>query len=392
MRWRVVLVAAACASVSQAFGRFTYSLLLTDARDDLGISNTVAGTLGSANLAGYLAGTLVVSVLVGRLGLRRTTRVGVVGVTAGLLLLSWGPSVPWVFLGLVITGVFGAAVWITAPGLATAGLEPSRRGRAIGVVGAGIGLGIVAASLLQAAVGDGAWRTVYRIESGVAVVVTVLAFVTMRGAVPVSRGQAGLAAIRQVPRWRALLWSYALFALAMTLFMTFLVAVLKEDAGWSPSSAALAFTAVGLGTVVGGPVFGPMSDRYGRSRVLGLAFAVVALTSLVVPTGGRPWALIASFAFGGAFTGVPTTVAARIRDHVDAESFGAAFGVATLAFGVGLTVGPQLGGVLGDLTGSFRPGFVLAAVSAAVGAVLTIERGARPADEASVLEQSPGSD
>ncbi|MPY96374.1 MAG: MFS transporter, partial [Acidimicrobiia bacterium] len=376
MRWRVVLVAMACAGVSQAFGRFSYSLLLTDVRDDLGISNTVAGTLGSANLAAYLVGTLVVSVVVGRAGLSRTTRIGVTGVAAGLLLLSWGPSVPWAFVGLVTTGLFGAAVWITAPGLATAGLDPSRRGTAIGIVGTGIGLGIVATSVLEATVGEGNWRSVYRIEAAVAVVVAVLALVTMRGGAPVSSGLAGLAAVRQVPRWRPLLWTYGLFAMSMSLFMTFLVAVLEEDAGWSSSSAALAFTALGVGTVVGGALFGPMSDRWGRPRVLALALTVVAVTAVVVPTGSRPWAILASFAFGAAFTGVPTTVAARISDHVRAESFGAAFGVATLAFGAGLTVGPQLGGVLGDVTGSFRPGFAVAAVCAAAGAVLSVERGA----------------
>jgi predicted MFS family arabinose efflux permease len=181
-----------------------------------------------------------------------------------------------------------------------------------------------------------------------------------------------------VPGWRRLLWAYGLFAMGMSLFVSFMVAALEEDAGWSSSSASLAFTAVGVGTVVGGPVFGPLSDRLGRAMVLVIAFSIMAVTALVLPTGARPWSLLAAFCFGAAFTGVPTTIAARVSDHVAAESFGAAFGVATLSFGVGLMIGPQLGGLIGDVAGSFRPVFVLSAACAVAGAVLSWDRSDRP--------------
>ena len=46
--WGVVILVALGAAVAQAFGRFTYSVLLPAVRDDLGVSNTVAGLLGTA--------------------------------------------------------------------------------------------------------------------------------------------------------------------------------------------------------------------------------------------------------------------------------------------------------------------------------------------------------
>ncbi|MEC8828746.1 MAG: YbfB/YjiJ family MFS transporter, partial [Actinomycetota bacterium] len=60
---------AVATAVSQSFGRFTYSVLYTEIRDDLGLSNTAAGGIGSLNLIGYLLGSLVVAFAVGRLGL-----------------------------------------------------------------------------------------------------------------------------------------------------------------------------------------------------------------------------------------------------------------------------------------------------------------------------------
>ena len=165
----ILAVAAASVGVSQSFGRFTFSVLFSDMRDGLGLSNTLAGSLGSANLVAYLAGTFVVSLVVGRLGLPRIARIGVCGVTGGLALLAWSPSFPVVLAGLVLTGLFAAGVWITVPGLVTAVVPDERRGTAIGIVSGGIGVGIVIASTLNNLVGGaGAWRNVYRVEAGLA--------------------------------------------------------------------------------------------------------------------------------------------------------------------------------------------------------------------------------
>lgn len=382
----VVLVTSAAACVSQAFGRFTYSLLFTDVRDDLGLSNTVAGAIGSANLGAYLLGSLAVGLIVGRWGLARTLAVGICGSTLSLAVLSWGPSLPVVFPAATTAGFFGAFVWITGPGLATAAVGPARRGMAVGMIGAGIGIGIVAASLLASATGVEGWRHVYRVEAFVGAAVAVGVLVGLRpelgrpsapAAVGPGGRRVGLSAITDMPGWAGLLTAYAMFAWALTSFVTFTVAVLDEDAGWTRGQAATAFTALGVGTVAGGPVFGPMSDRFGRGRALAVAFAVITVTAVVLPVGWHPTSLVAAFAFGMAFTGVPTTVTARVSDAIPPDRFGAAYSAATLAFGAGLLIGPQLGGVLADRTGSFRPVFGVVVACGVVGGVLALRQ---PAD------------
>ncbi len=392
--WLIVGLGAAAAMVSQAFGRFTYSLLFTNVRDDLGLSNTLAGAVGSANLAAYLTGSLVVGLLVGRLGLARTLTVGICGSASGLAVLAWSPSLGVVLAAAVATGFFGAFVWITAPGLATAELGPGRRGVAVGAIGAGIGLGIVTASLLASGTDVADWRHVYLVEAGVALVVAASVIVWFgparraapaAAAAPTPEGPSaggllrGFGAITDVPGWAGLLTAYALFALAMSTFITFTVAVLVEDAGWDRSRAALAFTSLGVGTVAGGPIFGPLSDRFGRGRVLAAEFLVVMAAGVVVPLGWWPLSSVAALIFGTAFTGVPTTVTARVSDFVTAERFGAAYSTATLAFGAGLLAGPQLGGALADWTGSFRPAFGVVVACAGAGAVLAWRQPTDPA-------------
>ncbi|MCP3990992.1 MAG: YbfB/YjiJ family MFS transporter [Actinomycetia bacterium] len=379
--WRLVAILAAAAGVSQAFGRFTYSLLFTDLRDEFRISNTVAGAIGSANLGAYVMGTLIVSLIVGRLGLGPTLRVGIVGSASSLVVLAWSPSLAVTFLAMTTAGFFGAFVWITAPGLATTALGAERRGLAVGVTGAGVGAGIVAASAFASTLEPGQWRQIYVMEAGVGITVTALVVVALRNhggaGSSTGAGQAGLASITEVPGWIGLVVAYGVFALALSLIMTFTVGVLEQDAGWAKPEAALAFTAIGVGTVAGGPVFGPMSDRLGRARVLVIAFLVMAVAGILVPLGLRPWTVVITFVFGMAFTGVPTTVAARISDVVSAEHFGAAFGAATLTFGMGLFIGPQLGGYLADLTDSFKPSFVVVVGCAIVGVIIGLRQPGR---------------
>lgn len=364
----MLAVAALATAVSQSFGRFTYAILLTDVRTDLGVSNTTAGALGSANLAAYLVGTLVVSYALGFVGLATMTKLGLAVVSGGLVLLAWGPGLAVVVVGLVLTGFAAAGVWITAPVLATAELGIDRRGAAIGIVGAGVGIGIVAGSFIDTLV---EWRQVYLTEALVGVGVTAAAMLLLRDPGRVSAARPGLSAIRDVPGWGVLLWAYGLFAAGMALVVTFTVALLEDDAGYAPDAAAVAFSLLGVGTVIGGPLFGTMADRFGRRTALQTAFVVMAATVAVVATGQRPGATIAALVFGMAFTGVPVSVGARISDHAQGERFGAAYGAATLAFGAGLTVGPQLGGILADATDSFRPAFAVAVGCAIAGAILT---------------------
>ena len=154
---------AVATAVSQSFGRFTYSVLYTEIRDDLGLSNTAAGGIGSLNLIGYLLGSLVVAFAVGRLGLARTAKYGLGGVVAGLALLGWAPATAAVVCALFLTGISAAGVWVAAPGLATTVLGPARRGVAAGWVSAGVGAGFVMACVFDVAMAH--WQSVYRIET-----------------------------------------------------------------------------------------------------------------------------------------------------------------------------------------------------------------------------------
>ncbi len=380
-RRRVVATIAlvmATALVAQAFGRFSWGVVLPDARDDvLDGSNTLAGLFGTLNVTAYLVGTFVVSWAASRLSLVGLVRVGLVASTAGLALASFTRRPVVLGIALVLMGLGGAAIWIPAPALAARELPPWRRGLAVGLVGAGIGIGIVfagqlAAALRRAGASDEVWQAVYRVELVVAVVVLVASFVWLRSAgdrPAAAGGLGGFGALRTVSGWIPATAAYAAFGFSYLLVLGFLVARLEDDSGFGSQEASAMFSVVGAATVVGGVGLGAVSDRIGRRVTLTGAFAAFGLCALLVLTGRQPWVVVASVGIGLMFSGMPALIIAHLVEHTDVDTYGPAFSAATLAFGVAQMVSPQVGGAMADALGSFTWVFVLSAVVAAFGAV-----------------------
>ncbi|WP_448613326.1 MFS transporter [Modestobacter sp. URMC 112] len=384
----LVLLVALASAVAQAFGRFSYALLLPAINRDLLGSYALAGLVATANVAAYLVGTLAVSALSRRARPATLIKAGLSCSTAGLLLLTTAGGAVQLAVGLTLTGIGGAFIWVPAPGLAGSVVRPSRRGAAIGLAGSGIGGGIVFASVLVAALhaeaGDGSWRTVYLVETVVAVVALVLCLLLLRPAprrdddVPVRAG-----ALRRVPGWIGLTGGYAAYGLAYSLYTSYLVTALEDDAGFTAGHASAVYTLVGVALVAGGVLLGPLSDRWGRGPTLISGYLAMAVSILLVPLGTEPLASVSALLFGLMMSGLPAVIGAHLSDYLTPREFAGAFGRCTLAFGVMQLFGPPLGGYLAETTGAFLVPFLLGGVVAAAGAAMSVDvlRAARTSRE-----------
>lgn len=376
--WLVILIVMATACVAQAFGRFTWGVVLPDARDDLlNGSNTVAGLFGTLNVTAYLVGTMAVAWMASRVTLVGLLRIGLVLSTSALGLAAVAPSGPILAIALTVMGLGGALIWIPSPAIAARTLPPRRSGMAVGLVGSGIGIGVVFAGQLTRYLDnrsdtDQVWQTVYRIEFAIALVVLMGTFIFLRsrGDRPsLTGGFGGFSALRTVPGWIPATIAYAAFGFAYILAIGFLVARLEDDSGFSSGQAATIFSVVGAATIFGGLTLGPLSDRIGRRITLVSAFTMFGLCTLLVLTGRQPWVAIAAVGIGTMFSGMPALVIAHIVDHTNADTYSPAFSAATLAFGATQMISPQIGGALADSLGSFTWVFVLSAAVAFGGAL-----------------------
>jgi len=215
------------------------------------------------------------------------------------------------------------------------------------------------------------WQLVYRIEFGIAVAVLIGTILVLRskGERPsVGGGLGGFGALRNVRAWVPTSVAYSAFGFSYILVLAFLVARLKDDAGFSATQAALMFSLVGISAAFGGVSLGALSDRIGRRLTLTGSFTAFALCGLIILTGQQPWVAIASVGAGLAFSGGPSLITAHIVANTDHDSYGPAFAAATLAFGVAQMVSPQIGGLIADTAGSFTWVFVLSAAVSMIGA------------------------
>lgn len=373
--WAVGLVAIG-AAVAQGFGRFTYGLLLPAVRDDLGISNSMAGLLGTVNVGAYLVGTLLTAKGTSRFRLLDVLRVGFVFSAGGLLLAALAPDARVFALALGLTGLGGACIWIPAPAIASDAVAPERRDLAVALLGAGIGTGILFSSQLagyaRSVQGDRGWRVVYGVHTTIAAVVIVATVVALRHhqTRPAGRspGFGGFTALRRMPGWRPLTVAYTAFGFSYLLVIAFLTSRLEDDSGWTGSESGLAFTLLGLAVIPGGVLIVAVARRVGVGAALAGAFVTWSALALAVLPGRFGLSLAASIGLGLIFASIPAVITIYVVENAAPDDFGPSFSAATLAFGVAQMVSPQVGGLVADLTGSFTTVFALSAAVSLVGA------------------------
>lgn len=164
-----------------------------------------------------------------------------------------------------------------------------------------------------------------------------------------------------------------------------LMAVLQRAAASSGGDAEF-YTIVLFGGVLGSlysvlqflaaPMWGSLSDRIGRRKVLVFTVAGTALSYLLWFFAGSFSLLLLARLFGGMMAGNLSVATAAISDVTEAKDRAKGMGMIGAAFGLGFIFGPALGGLLStvDLSKTLAlPGvnpFSMAALAALVLAVI----------------------
>ena len=297
----VLALVVVAVGVAQGFGRFSYALVLPAIEHDLLHSYALAGWFGTANLAAYLAGVLLVSLAAARFDPVHLIVLGLVVSTSGLAAMTMAVTRGLLLAGMIATGAAGAFIWIPAPGLVGSVLPEHRRGFAIGLMASGIGVAMVFAAelshVVQACYGENAWRAVWGVETALAVIAKLLVALWLRepdgergtDLAPSSlREIVTLSSLRAVPSWVALTVAYAAYGLCYSIYASYLVAALQSDAGFSAYHASFDYGLVGLSIAAGGVLLGRLSDRIGRRPALLWGFVAMGACPLLVLAGCGP--------------------------------------------------------------------------------------------------------
>ena len=375
--WWTLAWPGICATVAGVgFSRFSYTAIIPFLVGTGQVTAPQADYLGAANLAGYFAGALISH----RLALRTGNTVAIRGAFI-LTVLGLGLSavpggfwwlIPWRFL----IGVTGGVLMVLAPSFLLTQVPPAVRGRAGGVIYAGVGLGAGLGSLIVTPLAALSPILAWLGLTGGALLAAAVSWQRWRG------GYAPTLASRAHPPATAMALSLPLI-LGCLAFATdgagfiphsvFWVDFVARELGLGTKTGSLTWLLFGLGAVFGPSLAGALGDRIGLARAYVVVFAVKAVAiALPWQLSAVPALALSSLIVGALTPAVPALFSARITELVPAREQSRAWGWATLSFAVA-----QAGGAYGlsfayEQLGVYRPLYLVGALIEATGAVCAL--------------------
>jgi DHA1 family multidrug resistance protein-like MFS transporter len=136
-----------------------------------------------------------------------------------------------------------------------------------------------------------------------------------------------------------------------------------ESFGASGKGLGLLMAIFSIMQFIFAPIWGSLSDRFGRKPILLIGVLGNAISLLFFGLSSQMWMMYVSRALAGILSSatMPTAMA-YIGDTTDGKDRGGGMGVIGAAMGVGMVIGPGIGGTLANTSLSL-PFFVAAALS-----------------------------
>lgn len=386
-----VAVAVAFVSTGTVFGvAYGFGAFFAPMAAEFGSGNGATSAVFSLTAFCFFTLGSVTGRAADRFGPRPVLLLGAAALAVGLLVTSrvqqlWAGYLSY---GLGV-GVAVACGYVPMIAVVSAWFD-RRRGLALAVAVAGIGVGtLVGAPVAAALIGAYGWRTTFVVlgAGGAVLLLGCAAAVRRPPRVP---GPAPLP-VRELARTGAFASLYAstvLAALALFVPLVFLPSF-AATLGADPVAGATLVGIVGVASVLGRLAIGGLADRLGRIRTYQASFAILA-ASFPIWALARSYGALVVFAvvLGVGYGGWIALQPAVIADVFGLRGLGGVVGLIYTAAGVGALVGPPVAGLLIDVSAGYG-GAVLLSGLAGLGsllALLPLGRLPRPADRAPVSD------
>lgn len=368
---------------------YAFPVLSAEITADTGWStSTITAGFSAALVVSALVGIPVGKILDVR-GPRMVMTAGSCLAVAGLLILSWAPSLAVFVTGWLVAGVAMAGTLYPPAFAAVTRWYGTRRVFALTMVTLVGGLAsTVFAPLTQALTGYMDWRWVYTVLAVMLAVVTIpVHAVVLRRAWPAvhstedDQGEADYSnrILRSGP-YICMVIGLGLGALAAFAGLINLVPMLV-DRGVSPTTAAWVLGVGGIGQVLGRLFYAQLaratSVRGRTVMIFGLLAATTAALAIDITHG---LLLMGISLLAGTSRGISTLLqATAVTDRWGPRAYGRLSGVMSAPIMLAVAVSPWLGAVTAEQLDSFEAMYLILAGVGAVAAVLLIFSVPRPA-------------
>lgn len=363
------------------FARLAYGIILPSMRADLGLSYQQAGILSTVTALCYVSFVLAGGLAAARWGAKASVMFGMLTVATGFLGLAVATDYRLVMLLMGLLGLgtaFAFAPMVTL--LAT--WFPEQRGLVIGWMTSGVGISILLSGVLVPYLfevfGDRGWRFSWGVFAGAALSVAVMIALFVRNPPRAAASAAG--PLQPEEKWRIyrnprvliVAVTYGIIGLGYIVQTVFMVSFMVES-GHSEAVAGRYMAMMGLLSIAGGPLWGWLSDSWGRGNALAMCLLLV-LVAVALPITGQtlPYFFLHFLVMGVSANGLFALIQTSATDQVAPRYIPVAFSFATLFFAVGQFLGPAVAGWLIEATGGFTAAFGFTLVVMSVGFALTL--------------------
>ncbi|MGP9819919.1 YbfB/YjiJ family MFS transporter [Salinarimonas sp. NSM] len=357
--------------VGIGFARFAYTPLLPLLVERDWVSAPQAAFAGAANLAGYLVGALLAQALAAR-----PERGAILNTALALAVVSLAACAAplgalWLSAFRFLAGVAGGLVMVLGPSAILSRTPPEAKSRVSGIVFAGVGVGIVLSGALLPALATLGLVATWLALAGMALLLTAIAWRRWPDGAGASVG--GEMPKRAPAAIALLVLAYATDGAGFIPHTLFLSDFVARGLGRGEAAGGLAWTAFGIGALVGAPLSGLVATRIGAGRALVGALFVKALAVALPLVSTATAAIWLSALVAGALTpGMVALAAGLTASLASGPAQARLFGTMTIAFAVAQAAGAYALSALFAASGSHLPLFAAGAAVLAVGGVAAI--------------------
>lgn len=287
-----------------------------------------------------------------RFGRRPVILISVLGLGLDYVLMAVAPSLGWLWLGRVISGIT-AASFSTAGAYIADVTPPEKRAQSFGVIGAAFGVGFVLGPALGGVLGEVSPRLPFWCAAGFALANALYGFFVLPESLPPERrtpfrwGRANpLGAMRLLAKYEGLprlAGVVLLYQLAHNVLPSIFVLYTGYRYGWSPRDVGINLAATGVASIiVQARLVGPAVRRLGERGALRVGLAAGAVGFAVFALAPTPlvyWLGLPVFALTGF---IQPGAQGLMTRRVGADEQGQLQGVTSSLMGITGLVGPGL--------------------------------------------------
>ena len=379
--WRVVLAANLGIMVGFSVFAYTFGIFVKPLSHQFGwnreaVSQGFAISALAAAVCSPLAGRWL-----DRYGLRRILLGCMAAFSCSLAGLGLLRQPIWQFYATCL--VIGAVGNISQIGFAHAISTwfQEYRGRALGLVLAGDGIGLMIFPVIaQSMIGHSGWRTAYTVLGSLTLLIG------LPPAILYGRSRGDSVATARVPEpsgvtWQRGLLSYSFWIIVTVLFLSSMSVngavthqvPLLTDHGMPGRSAALTISVLGGANVAGRLGTGWLLDRFPGPRV---GFGLLLLASggilLLARAASLPLGCIAALLLGLGAGGISNTTPYLLTRYFGLRSFSTLYGLTFTFYAIAGAIGPVLMGHVFDRTGSYTSTLTVFGWITVLGAILML--------------------